>query len=286
MSQPSWWNNDCRKAKANKYALLNIFRQTHTEQDRQNYLESKSMFKMLCREKKRLEKVKLEQKLILNVDDPRLFWRTLKESRTVAPVQNNISAFDWYSHFKTVLNQDIKIDPIFEETGRYFNTEHDIICDPCRLNEGNQDPLNAVISREDIVKKIESNKNCKAPGEDGIVIEMMNAAKIEIVLHLQSLFNKILESGNYPDDWCKAILSPLHKSVTTCNVDNYRGISLLHVVSKIFTKILNERFISWAKENNVDKEEQAGYRRNYSTIDQIFNLQSLVHTYMFKSKSR
>ena len=42
-------------------------------------------------------------------------------------------------------------------------------------------------------------KNCKAPGEDGIVIEMMKAAKIEIVPHLQSLFNKILESGNYPD---------------------------------------------------------------------------------------
>ena len=154
MSQPSWWNNECRKAKATKYALLNTFRQTHTEEDRQNYLESKSIFKMLCRENKRLEKEKLKQKLILKVDDPRLFWKTLKESRTVASVQNNISAFDWYSHFKSALNQDIKIDPIFEETVRSFNTEHDIRCDPCRLNEGNQDPLNAVISREEIVKGI------------------------------------------------------------------------------------------------------------------------------------
>ena len=115
---------------------------------------------------------------------------------------------------------------------------------------------------------------------------MRKAAKIEIVPHLQSLFNKILESGNYPDDWCKAILCPLHKSCTTCNVGKNRGISLLSVVSKIFTKMLNERFTSWAKENNVDKEEQAGYRRNYSTIDQIFNLQSLVQKYMCKSKGR
>ena len=112
---------------------------------------------------------------------------------------------------------------------------------------------------------------------------MIKAAKIEIVPHLQSLFNmfnKILESGNFPYDWCKAILCPLHKYGSTCNVDNNRGISLLPVVSKIFTKILNERFISWAKENNVDKEKQAGYRRNYSTIDQIFNLQSLVQKYV------
>ena len=93
MSQPSWWNNKCCKAKATKYALLNTFRQTHTEEDRQNYLESKSIFKMLCRENKRLEKEKLKQKL--NVHDTRLFWRTPKESRTIAPVQNNISTFDW-----------------------------------------------------------------------------------------------------------------------------------------------------------------------------------------------
>ena len=108
MSQPSWWNKECRKAKANKYALLNTFRQTHIAQDRQNYLESKSIFKMLCRENERLEKENSKQKVILNIDDPQLFWRTLKESRTVAPVQNNIYAFDWYSQ-----NQDMKIDYIF-----------------------------------------------------------------------------------------------------------------------------------------------------------------------------
>ena len=114
---------------------------------------------MLCRENKRLEKKKLKQELILNFDDPRLFWRTLKESRTVAPVKNNISAFYWYSHFKSVLNQDIKIDHVFEETVGSFNTEHDIRCDPCRLNEENQDPLNAAITREEIVQGIESIKN-------------------------------------------------------------------------------------------------------------------------------
>ena len=65
------------------------------------------------------------------------------------------------------------------------------------------------------MKGIESIRNCKALGEDGIVIEMIKATKIEIVPHLQSLFNHILESGNYPDDWCKAILCPLYKSGIT-----------------------------------------------------------------------
>ena len=148
ISQPSWWNKEYRKAKANKYALLNTFRQAHIEQDRQNYLEYKSIFKMICRENKRLEKENLKQHFISNVCDARLFWRTLEESRTVAPVQNRISAFHWYSHFKSVLNRNIKIDLIFKKIVGSFNTEHDISCDPCRLNEGNQNPLNTTISRE------------------------------------------------------------------------------------------------------------------------------------------
>ena len=71
------------------------------------------------------------------------------------------------------------------------------------------------------MKGIELITNFKAPGEDGIVIKIIKAAKIGIVPALQSLFNKILESGNYPDDWCKVILCTLHKSGITCNVDNY-----------------------------------------------------------------
>ena len=57
------------------------------------------------------------------------------------------------------------------------------------------------------MKGIKSIKNCKASREDGIVIDMIKATKIEIVPHLQCLFKKILVSGNYPDDRCKTILA-------------------------------------------------------------------------------
>ena len=44
------------------------------------------------------------------------------------------------------------------------------------------------------------------------------------------------------------------------NVDNYRGVSLLNVLSKIFTYIVNRRLTTWAESNNVIYDAQAGFR--------------------------
>ena len=86
--------------------------------------------------------------------------------------------------------------------------------------------------------------------------------------------------------WCEAMLCPLHKQGPVNNVENFRGISLLSVIGKLFTMIINQRFVKWAEANNVQHEEQAGYRKKYSTIDQIFNLQALIQKYLSKKKGR
>ena len=68
--------------------------------------------------------------------------------------------------------------------------------------------------------------------------------------------------------------------------NNYRGISLLSVVGKIFTKIINTRVTQWAEDSRKLHEEQAGYRKTYSCVDQIFNLQSVVQKYLTKRRGR
>ena len=54
----------------------------------------------------------------------------------------------------------------------------------------------------------------------------------------------------------------------------------------MFTKILNNRLVEWAENHNLQKEEQAGYRKKYSTIDQIFSLQALWQKYIAKKEGR
>ena len=67
---------------------------------------------------------------------------------------------------------------------------------------------------------------------------------------------------------------------------NFRGISLRSSISKIFTNVLTIRLQTWAESNNVIDESQAGFRKQYSTIDKKFSLQALIQKYSCRTRGR
>ena len=67
---------------------------------------------------------------------------------------------------------------------------------------------------------------------------------------------------------------------------NYRGISLLTCISKLFTKILNNRLVNWASQNRKISDAQAVFTKNKSTMDNIFILQTLANKYLSRAKGR
>lgn len=91
------------------------------------------------------------------------------------------------------------------------------------------------------------------------------------------LFNVILNAGCYPTVWSQGIKVPIHKKGDVNNPDNYRGITLLSHMSKLFTSILNKRLLLWREENNIVSATQFGFkpRPGSRTRDAIF-LHSLI----------
>ena len=97
-----------------------------------------------------------------------------------------------------------------------------------------------------------------------------------------ALFNHIFDTGEYPTAWTGAIIIPIHKSGNKNDPDNYRGVSLLSILGKVFAHILNKR-LSWCQEENKKiAEEQSGYRTRYSTMDNVFVLYAIVQRYLTK----
>ena len=88
--------------------------------------------------------------------------------------------------------------------------------------------------------------------------------------------SSFLSSGLYPENWSEAIIQPLFKKGDPENPDNYRGISLLSICSKLYSYILNKRLTCWIDENNLLSETQAGFRKTYSTTDNLFTLLAVI----------
>ena len=91
-----------------------------------------------------------------------------------------------------------------------------------------------------------------------------------------TFFNALFEKGIFPTKWTESIVLPLFKKGDVNNPNNYRGISLYDTSRKVYSTVINLRLQEWVGVNNITGEHQAGFKKNYSTIDHMFTLLVLV----------
>ena len=114
---------------------------------------------------------------------------------------------------------------------------------------------------------IRSLKNKKSAGPDGISSFMLKQISDAICEPLAFLINKSIESGIFPDALKIAKIIPIYKSKEQNLLNNYRPISLLSSISKIFEKVLYKRLYNFVKYKLSEK--QYGFRAKHSTIQAI-----------------
>ena len=101
---------------------------------------------------------------------------------------------------------------------------------------------------------------------------------------LVGLFNLVLVTGYIPEEWSIGLIVPIYKKKEVSNPDNYRGITLLSCIEKLFTSLLNHRLCLFLEDYGVMGEEQAGFRSGYSTVDHVVVLNVLIELYSHKKK--
>ena len=129
------------------------------------------------------------------------------------------------------------------------------------------------------IKKLTDNK---APGYDNTTAEEHKATGEIGVDVLHRLCNIIWKTEVFPDDWDKAIITPIYKKKDKLDCENYRGISLLSHAGKIIITIIQRRILKRAEE--VISESQAGFRPGRSTVDQLFTLRQIAEKYLEKDR--
>ncbi len=99
------------------------------------------------------------------------------------------------------------------------------------------------------------------------------------------MFNKILDTGVMPSEWSVGTIVPLYKNKGYIqDVSNYKGITLLSCMGKLFTSIINERLNEYSNKLSLINETQAGFRHGYSTLDHIFLLKCVTDLFNWKKR--
>ena len=166
----------------------------------------------------------------------------------------------WKEHFDTVLNKEPPVRPI-EPHGietRQNDREFDI----------------GAFQPTEVKNAIKSTKSGKAAGHDSVVVELLKTDLEERPKELTKLFNKVKEEGVAPKRWSKGLIVKVPKKGNLRECTNWRGITLLPVISKIFGRVLISRIKKGV--DNILRKEQAGFRENRSTIEQIFTLRNIL----------
>ncbi|KAI8483214.1 hypothetical protein Bbelb_390960 [Branchiostoma belcheri] len=158
----------------------------------------------------------------------------------------------WAEHFSSVYKR-----PIRDNQPEIPPAESDLLI--------NVDPF----TMEEVTKAVGKLKLRKSPGEDSITAEQLKAGDTASIEWLHLICNMVLETGEVPTAWKRAVIVKLPKKGDLTICDNWRGIALLSVPGKVLSNLLLNRIKSAVDE--VMREEQAGFRSGRSCIDQIFD---------------
>jgi hypothetical protein len=235
------------------------------------------------KKKKRIYKDKLIDTLNeAFTQDPTTVWKTLHSLyESESPHQVNkykMNPNKWMMHLQKLIGTNTEVD---ENIQQAFESElFDVI------SNYEESYLDFPITNEEINQASKSLGSKKSPGKDGLINEIIKASLPDTGNIIKKLFQKIFQSGIYPDEWKKGLNVPIHKSGDVTNPNNYRGITINNVLGNFFCQIINNRITNYLEENKLLAKEQAGFRKSYRTSDHIFVLKNIIEDLLKNRKSR
>ena len=133
------------------------------------------------------------------------------------------------------------------------------------------------ISPEDVHEILSQLDINKSVGPDGISNRILRLAADSISVPLANIFQQSILSSTYPSTWKCANVTPVYKKNDRCNVENYRPISLLCNVSKVFERLVYNTVYKYLTLNKLLTPKNSGFKKGDSTICQLISICHKIH---------
>ena len=275
--QTKWWNEEIRREIKLKKQKWRMYLSNKNSETYHVYKEQRVRVRELVKEAKQRSWAEFGEKMEQDSHgNQKLFYKVLKtlrkgkcdRSKFVKSKSGEMLCEDedimtrWREYFEDVLNneQSNQGDVVETEKGERGDEEEYSEHDEIKMNEV-----------QDAIRML---KRGKAAGHDEITPEMLKNLGRNGVELLTSLFNKAWKEKRIPKDWELGIILPIHKKGDNRECSNYRGISILSVVLKVYESILGKR-LKTVIESQLE-EPQSGFRKGRGIQDHIFTIKQLI----------
>lgn len=274
-NKKKWFDDECKLAVAKKNTARIKLLQRNTRSTANDYNNLKKAAYKLCRKKKRQYfKDKLEvMEEAQQRRDVKNFYSGIQANKKVHARQKSslvrnkdghlVTGSDivdvWANHFKNLLNPTSLIDHQQQNESIHMLQRTDELESP---------------TIDEVAEAIQKLNNNKASGIDNIPAEFIKSGNPPLLQRIHLLIAKIWESEQLPEDWKTVTLVPVYKKGDPWCCNNYRGISLLCITYKVLATILYKKLMPLVESSLGDY--QCGFRRNRSTIDQIFTIRQIL----------
>ena len=121
------------------------------------------------------------------------------------------------------------------------------------------------ITKDYTIKAIDNLENKNSSGHDGISNTLLKTIKNDISQSLTIIINQMLTTGIFPDAFKLSKVIPLFKKGDSSLLVNYRPISLLPTISKVFERVIHDQMYEYFTQFNLLAEQQYGFRKQRST---------------------
>jgi hypothetical protein len=163
----------------------------------------------------------------------------------------------WENSFRKLGIEDLEDKTFDQEFARSIVSGNDT----SRITSENEEntELDHEITRAEVTTAITMLQRRKAAGIDEITAEALKRGGEKLKDALLDLIQKAWKKEEIPEEWARGVICPIYKDGDPREPLNYRGITLLSIVGKVFSQILNNRLINWSEKNDILAEEQAGF---------------------------
>lgn len=134
-----------------------------------------------------------------------------------------------------------------------------------------------VISLEELKFALSAMKYSKAKGPDDFPIDLLKISDDKQLIEVTKVFNEFLTTESLPNEWFETNIILIFKKGRKDKIENYRPISLISHLYKLFIKIILNRIDDVLEENQ--SIEQSGFRKGFSTSDNLVVINQLIEKF-------